>query len=179
MHQKDIESRLVPRKSESSIQVSGEYLFEIIRDGKVIDSFVEKNIIVDQGINYILNAALNAEPQSSSWYVGIFEGNYTPVAGDTAATFPASATECVAYAEAARQEFVKNVSTAKSVSNSASKASFSINATKTIYGCFLSSASAKSSTIGTMLSAVRFSAQKGMTSGDILTVSYTVNMASA
>jgi hypothetical protein len=161
------------------LRVFGQYHFEIIRDGKVIDSFDEKNIVVDEGINHILNSVFHGDPQVTTWYVGIFEGNYTPVAGNTAATFPASATECVAYTEAARQEFIEAASTAKSVTNSASKAAFSINATKTVYGCFLVSSSGKSSTLGTLMSAVRFSSAKALTSGDVLTVSYTINMASS
>jgi len=165
--------------AKSKVTASGEYHIQIIRDGKIVDEFIEKNIVVDEGLNHMLNVAFNGSPQVTTWYVGIFEGNYTPVAGDTAATFPASATECTAYTEAARQEFVEAASTAKSITNGASKASFSMNATKTVYGCFITSASGKSSVLGTLMSAVKFSVAKAVTSGDTVTVTYTMNLASA
>jgi hypothetical protein len=142
-----------------------------------LDAWVAKNIVTDEGLNHILNVQFNGATQVATWYLGTFEGNYTPVAGDTAATFPASATECTAYDEAARPAFVEATSSAKSITNTASPAVFTYNATKTIYGAFLTSIATKSSTAGTLFAAAKFAASRAVVDNDVLNVRYTVNAA--
>src|SRR3972149_5905604 len=92
------------------------------------------NLIPTEGLNYMLGTALTGVAQSSTWYVALFEGNYTPVGTVTAATFPSAATECTAYTEASRVTWTPGSISAGSVSNTASKAVFTMNATKTVYG---------------------------------------------
>lgn len=155
------------------------YGFEQVRDGKVIASWGEKNLIPTEGLNHILDVVCKGGSPVATWFVGIFEGDYTPVATDTAATLPALSTESTAYSEAVRQTWVEGAIAAGAVSNSASKAEFTINASKTIYGCFLSSVSAKSSTAGVILSVVRFGTPKAFLSGDILRVTAPVSLTGA
>ena len=63
--------------------------------------------------------------------------------------------------------------------NSASVAAFTINATSTVGGAFLTSGSAKSGTAGTLFSAADFSApgDRAVISGDQLNVTYTLSLA--
>lgn len=156
-----------------------QYTVEHIRDGEVLSTEVVDNIIPTEGCNYVLNTSFVAGAALTPWYVGLFEGNYTPVAGDTAATFPASATECTAYAEAARVTWVPGTVAAGAVDNSASRAVFTVNATKTVYGGFMTSVATKGSTLGVLGSAVRFAAPKAVTSGDILRVTSGVTLVGA
>jgi hypothetical protein len=111
----------------------------------------------------------------SPWYVGVFEGNYTPLAADTGTTFPTDATECTAYDEAARVEYVEAASTAQSITNSADRAVFTFNATKTIYGAFLISAATKGATGGTLFCASQFASPRSVAATDELHIAYTVN----
>lgn len=166
---------LVP---ESKIYVAGRYDGVIIRDGKIIEEFSEPNLVVDEGLNKLLNIMFNAATQITTWYLGVFEGNYTPVASVTAATIASAATECTAYAASSRPEYSEAASTAKSTTNSANRASFVFNATKTVYGAFLISDSTKSGTSGTLFSAARFSTAKSVESGDELLLTYTFNASS-
>jgi hypothetical protein len=167
---------LVPH---SKVVVGGVFHGQLIRDGKVIDEFEDHNLVVNEGLNHILNVEFNGLTQVTTWYLGIFEGNYTPVSSVTAATIAAASTECTAYAAATRPEYVEATSTAQSTTNSASRASFVFNATKTIYGAFLVSTSTKSGTSGALFSAARFGSSKSVTSGDELLLTYTFNAASA
>lgn len=162
---------LVP---EANIQTKGQYHCQIIRDGKVIDDWTEDNLVVNEGLNSMLNVMFNGAAQITTWYVGVFEGNYTPVATVTAATIAASATESTAYTSSTRPEYVEATSAAQSTTNSASRASFVFNASKTIYGAFLISSNTKSGTSGTLFSAARFSTSRAVVSGDELLVTYTV-----
>jgi hypothetical protein len=160
------------------IVVGGVYHGVIKRGDKIIDEWEDHNIVVNQGLNAILNVMFNGATQIGTWYVGIFEGNYTPVATVTAATIASASTESTAYTSATRPEYVDATSSAQSMTNSASRASFVFNATKTIYGAFLISDSTKSGTSGTLFSAARFGSSKSVVTDDELLLTYTFNASS-
>jgi hypothetical protein len=65
------------------------------------------------------------------------------------------------------------------ITNVASKAVFTFNAIKTIYGGFLSSASAKSATTGVLMAAARFSPSRNVEGGFQLTLGYNVTLIDA
>lgn len=147
------------------------YLVEIVgKDGVVRDSEIVDNLMPTEGLNHMMGVTLKGVVQVASWFVGAFEGNYTPVPGDTAATFPASAVESTAYTETTRRALTLGTIAGGAVDNSAARAEFTLNAAKTLYGGFISSASAKGATSGVLLSAVRFSSPKVLASGEVLRV---------
>jgi hypothetical protein len=162
-----------------ALVAGGIFTGQIVRDGKIIDEFDAGNLVVDQGLNHLLDVLLHGTTQVGTWYLGVFEGNYTPVAGLTAATLAAAATECTAYDEATRQAYVEAAAAAKVTTNSASKATFTFNATKTLYGAFIVSDSTKAGTSGTLLAAAKFAAPKGVVATDQLLLTYTFTAASA
>jgi len=164
---------------EQSFDIGGKFTFELVRDGKVIDKWEEKNLVVNEGLNHLLNVYLGATAKVGTWFVGLFEGNYTPISSLTAATVAADAVESSAYAEATRPEWVDAAAVTQQITNSASKATFTINATKTIYGAFLVSDSTKGGTTGTLFAASRFSAARSVVADDQLLVTYTVQATSA
>lgn len=155
------------------------YTVEHIRNGAVIDREVVYNLVPTEGLNHILNTVLKAGAQATSWYVSIFEGNYTPTAGITAATFTATAGECTAYASATRPAWTGGTVSAGAVDNTAAKADFVMTADKTVYGGVLISASAKSSTSGVLISAVRFVSAKVLINGDTLRITAGLSLASS
>jgi hypothetical protein len=136
------------------------------------------NLIPTEGLNYFLDAGLLGGSQLSSWYIALFEANYTPIAGVTAATFPAAATESTAYDEANRPTWTPGAIAAGSVSNTASKAVFTMNATKTIYGIAQTSVNTKSSTSGKLVSVAKFAAAKAVVDDDILSVTSSITLTS-
>jgi len=166
---------LVP---SSGIKVGGVYHGQIIRAGRVIEEFEDPNLVVNEGLNSLLNVMFNGTTQIGTWYLGVFEGNYTPVSTVTAATITSASTESTAYASATRPEYVEAAASSQSITNSASRASFVFNATKTIYGAFLVSSSVKSGTTGTLFSAARFATSKAVENGDELLLTYTFTASS-
>ena len=152
------------------------YIVEHVRGGVVIDTSHETNLVPTQGLTHILDVVCKGGAQVPTWYVAPYEGNFTPSATDTAANLPAAAVECVAYAEAARPTWVEGAIAGGAVTNVDSKAEFTMNATKTIYGCWLASVSGKGSTSGLVLSVVRFAASKTFQSGDIMRITAPVNL---
>jgi hypothetical protein len=145
----------------------------------IISHSVDHNIMPTEGLNYVLNSAVRGLAQLTSWYIGLFEGNYTPVLADTAATFPGSATESTAYAESTRQAYTTVAASGGVLTNAAAVATFTANATKTWYGGFLTSASAKSAITGTLLSAAKFATSKTVDSTDQLLVTATLTATSS
>lgn len=160
------------------LEVGGRFLVEHWREGELIDVDETPNIVVNEGLNHILDVMFHGETQVTTWYIGIFEGNYTPVANVTAATIAAASTESTAYDEATRVEYNEAAASGQSMTNSANKAVFTMNANKTIYGAFLVSASAKSATTGKLFAASKFGSSKAVTSGDELLVTYQLNASS-
>lgn len=144
------------------------YCVEHVRGGNVIGVSDETNLLPVEGINYILTAALLGGAQSSQWYLAPFEGNYTPQSTDTAATLPASATECTAYDAATRPLITFGTAAGGVVDNVAAKTEITFNATKSVRGLFVTSAPTKGGTSGVAVSVVRFSSPKNVEAGDLL-----------
>lgn len=163
---------------DNGIRVGGVFQGQHIRNGEVIDQWEDHNLVTNEGLNSLLDIYFHGSTQITTWYLGVFEGNYTPVAGVTAATITSASTECTAYDEATRQAFDEAAASSQSITNSASKATFTFNATKTIYGAFLVSTSTKSGTTGTLFSAARFSSSKAVVDDDQLLLTYTFTASS-
>ena len=157
----------------------GKYSGKIIRAGKVIEEFEDDNLVVNQGLNSILNVQFNGASQLTSWYLGIYQANYTPVATDTAATIAGNATESSGYTSATRPVWTPVASTAQSITNSASQATFTFNTGLTIYGAFLVSSNTIGGVAGTLFGAALFGTPKAVVNTDQLLLTYTFNAASA
>lgn len=164
---------------ENGLKIGGLFHFKLVRNGRVVDEWEDKNLITNEGLNHILNAVLHAATQITTWYVGVFEANATPLATWTGANVAANATESTAYDETTRPAYVEAASTAQSTTNLATPAQFTINATKTIYGAFLISTNTKADTAGVLLAAAKFSVARAVQAGDLLLVDYTISAASA
>lgn len=165
----------VPEKAK----FMGHYHGTLIRDGKVIDEWDDKNIVTNEGLNAMLNIMFNGAGQITSWYLGLFTGNYVPVASDGAAVISGNATEATGYSAGTRQAFVGVASTAQSISNTASRASFTFNATQTIYGAMLVSSPVINGGTGTLYSAAQFATSKAVVNLDQMLLTYTFTAASA
>jgi hypothetical protein len=163
----------------NELVVGGRFTIEHRRDGELLSVDESPNLVVNEGLNSLLGIMFNGVTQIGTWYVGLFEGNYTPVAGVTAATIASASTESTAYDEATRPAYVEAAASGQAITNSANRATFTMNATKTIYGAFLISESTKGGTTGTLFAASRFSSSKAVVDNDELLVTYTLSAASA
>jgi hypothetical protein len=163
----------------SKALLGGRILGRIIRAKRVIDEFEVKNIVVNQGLNYLLGASLGAQSVVTAWYIALFSNNYTILASDTAATISASSGEVTQYTAGTRQTWTSMPPASQSISNSTNQASFTFNASLTVYGAFLISSSAINGTSGTLFSGAQFGSPKSVVSSDILQLTYTFTAASA
>ena len=153
------------------------------RGDKMLSRTKDHNICTDEGLNALLDIMFHASTQITSWLVAIFESDTTPTAGTTYAV-PVY-TESAAYSEGVRQAFNEGAASSKVTTNSANKAVFTMNATKTIYGAALvggGSAATDNTDVaggGTMYCASKFSSAKSCESGDVLRITITITAADA
>jgi hypothetical protein len=165
--------------SKSILGVTSKWDWEHWRGGKCIDTWSERNIVTNEGLNAILDIMFHASTQITVWAVALFEDNYTPIASNTYAA--PGYTESDAYDEADRPDFVEAAASSQSITNSASKAEFTIDATKTIYGASLvgggTDYNTKSDTAGggTLFCSSKFSSAKSVVDNDVLKVTITIS----
>lgn len=164
-------------------KATGQYLVECFdKDGKLKWTAESKNLVVNVGLQYMAGVALTSTAQITTWYVGLYGAgaSNTPAATDTMSSH-AGWTEVTDYSESTRVAATFAAATNANpsvVTNSASKAQFTMNATTTVGGAFLTSGSAKSGTTGTLFSAADFQSpgDRSVVSGDILLVTYTFSL---
>lgn len=169
--------------AQEVLRASGHYTVECFdKDGNLKWVAESDNLVVNGGLQYMAGTALTATAQLTTWYLGLYgaASSNNPAAGDTMSSH-IGWTEVTAYSEATRPAATFAAATNANpsvVTNTASKAVFSINGSATVGGAFLTSNNTKNGTTGTLFSAADFSApgDRSVVSGDILNVTYTFSL---
>lgn len=167
-------------------RVLGQFHIEVVRAGEVIDSFVSRNLVVDQGLNHLRDVPLLSGTQITAWYVALIDGTPTIAAGDTYAT-QAGWTEVTAYDEATREVWTGASGATGVATNSATRAEFTISTGgATVGGVALvgggTAASTKGDTAGggTLLSASAFTGgNRPLSAADVLRITWQATVANA
>lgn len=168
------------RKFIVSMFLHGKWHF-VHRDiyGNIIDEEWVDNIIPNEGIDYVLNAALHGDTQISAWYFAPFTNDYTPTSSDTYAS-PGYTEATSQYSESNRQEWGEGASSDQQITN-ATAATITAAASVTIYGAGLvgggTAASTKGDTTGggTLLSSAKLTSAKSLSTGETLDMTYTIS----
>lgn len=162
------------------LKVSGKFIAEHWRNGKKINEYEFKNGVTDEGINKLLDVMFHGVAAIATWYIGLIDDyGYSALAAADTMSSHAGWAECTEYDEAARQEWVEDAASGLSITNT-TLATFTINATTTLKGMFLSSGSAKSGTTGTLWCTGLFaSGDVSVVDDDVIKVKYTVTIGAA
>ena len=148
-------------------------------DGKEKWRDTIENLVVNTGLDEILEQFFNGSTYTASHFVLLTDGTPTVAAGDTMASH-AGWTEPTLYSEANRPAYNPAAASGQSIDNSASKASFSVNASGTVGGCGLSTNNTKGGTTGILISAGAFTqGDKAVDDGDTINVQITYNGSSS
>jgi hypothetical protein len=164
-------------------KATGKYTVECYdKDGNLKWVAETPNLVVNVGLQYMAGTALTSTAQITTWYLGLYGSGSTnsPAAGDTMSSH-IGWTEVTDYSEANRPTATLAAATNANpsvVTNTASKAVFTINGTTTVGGAFLTSNNTKGGSTGTLFSAADFQApgDRSVVSGDILNVTYTFSL---
>ena len=136
------------------------------------------NLVVTNGLNLLLNDVFKSGTAAANWYVGLVGTTSTGfAAGDTMASHAGWA-EISAYTLTTRPALTLGTVSGGTVDNSASVASFTINATTTVYGAFICDSSTKDTGVGIvgLYGEGAFTTSRSVISGDILNVTITLTV---
>ena len=164
-------------------RATGKYVVECHdKDGNLKWVAETPNLVVNVGLQYMAGSALTSTSQITSWYLGLYgaAASNNPAASDTMSSH-AGWTEVTDYSESTRPAATFAAATLANpsvVTNTASKATFTINGSTTVGGAFLTSNNTKGGTTGTLFSAADFQSpgDRSVVSGDILSVTYTFSL---
>jgi hypothetical protein len=139
-------------------------------DGEVKWIEEQPNLVTTVGKNHLLDTVFHAGSAVTTWYIGLKAAG-TALVADTLASH-SSWSEVSTYA-GTRKEWTEGAASSGSTTN-ASSVDYAINATATVSGAFL--ASATSGTTGTLFGVAEFSSSRSVVSGDTLQVTLTVSV---
>ena len=166
---------------KAKVVAAGMYVHDV--NGQ--DERQDPNILPDEGLLYLLSVGVNNGTKVTAWYLSLYAGNYTPVAGLTAASYPATAGEITSnsegYTESTRRAWSIATPAANIADNLASKAAFTIATASslTVNGAGLSSISTKGAITGTLLSATKFASTRTLYDTDVFKLGYRVQLTSS
>lgn len=135
------------------------------------------NLVLTAGKNDLLTNYFKGSSYTAAFFVGLVDNaSFSAiVAGDTAASH-AGWLDAVPYSNSTRPALTLGTASAGSIDNSASKASFTINATATLNGAFCITNSTKSGTTGVLYSASSFGSTRSVINGDTVNVQITLTV---
>lgn len=159
------------------LEAHGKYTVQCVgADGTIRWEEVIDNLVVTVGKNDLLDKYFAGSAYTATWYLGLVNGGTTPTyaAADTMASH-AGWTEITGYTQATRPQPTWSAASAGSKATTAT--AFSINASATIAGCFMTSNNTKAGTTGILYSAGSFTTgNRAVLSGDTLNVTYTASV---
>lgn len=138
------------------------------------------NLVVNEGLIFILGVALGTVTKASDFYLTLFTGSTAPAAGWTGANFASVASEnddpAEGYVGATRPKWVPGTVTT-SIDNVASPVTMTFAATSqvTIKGAALLTASQRGGTSGKLISASAFSVARVFQDADEYELGYRIN----
>lgn len=155
------------------------------KDGNLKWEAKKHNLVVNVGLQDMNAKYFLGSSYTAAWYLGLYgaAASNNPAASDTMSSH-AGWTEVTGYSQSTRPACSFGSATAADpsvITNSGSPATYSINATATVGGAFLTSDNTKGGTSGILFSAADFGSpgDRSVVSGDTLTVTYTFSLDAA
>lgn len=165
---------------KASALATGGYIHDV--NGQ--DERFDPNLLPNQGLMYMLGVSVHTTTKITAWYLALYAADYTPLAGLTAATFPATASEITSntegYTGATRPAWTSAAPSANMVDNLATKAVYTIATASSlaVNGAAVVSDSTKGAVVGTLLSATKFAATRTLYNTDVFNLAYRISLAS-
>lgn len=158
---------------KSGARINGR--FDVVvrdKDGNIKQTTEAENLVVNQGLNNMLDITFHGTSQTNPWYVGLKDTG-TIAAADTLASHAGWA-EFTSYT-GNRKEYQEAAAVNQSITNTANVAIFNADATDSAYGAFLCSAA--TGTSGELFCAADFANVVNVESGDEVEITYTISVA--
>lgn len=160
---------------DQKVGLGGVFTVECVgTDGKVKWTDEFHNLVVNTGLQYLNTQVFKGVTYTATWYMGLTNTGAVYAAGNTMASH-AGWTENVDYVQSARPTMSFGTATTADPSVIVSGVvAFTMNATGTIAGAFLSTDNTKGGATGTLFSAGNFTVgDRPVVQGDTVNVTYT------
>lgn len=168
---------------EEGVGAGGVYTLQCFdKEGVLKWETKSHNLVVNVGLQDMNTKYFSGSAYTAAWFIGLITGPGSGTTFSATDTIASKAwTENTGYSNATRPSATFGTATTADpsvISNSASPASFNINATSVIAGAFLVSNNTKGGTTGILFSASDFQSpgDRSVVSGDTLNVTYTFNL---
>jgi hypothetical protein len=131
---------------------------QIGADGQIISQQEVGNLMPAEMIAYMLNACFKGGSQNTTFYISLFENNYTPQASDTMTTFIAACGENTTYTTSGTNRLTLTLPSpvAGSITTSSAPNEFDFTGAATIRGAFITTGLTRGGTTGLLVSAALF-----------------------
>ena len=160
---------------DSGLKLNGDYFLELSENGIVTQTLDIKNLIVNEGLGYVLSLIGGASP--TNLYVVPTANAYTALGTDTLASILTSAGEVTAYSATSRPQW-SGIATGTTIDNSVSLATFAFTGSGSVNGILICTQGTKGSSTGKAYSYVALSTAFGFTSTASLAVKYSTTASS-
>lgn len=152
-------------------------VIEHYRKGVKIAEYKIENDVTNVGKNAIFDAFFNEASQvaQADWAIGLVNNSgWTAFAAADTMSSHAGWTEWTSYDEATRQAWGPGAASGQAVTN-ATAATFTISASGTLKGLFITSSNTKGGTAGLLWATAAFTSTVAVEDNDELKVTYTVS----
>ena len=178
------------KHQNDGLKFQGIWQADQFRDGELISGGYPEppNIFTTEGLAYLLNIMFYTTSKEGAliWYCGLFKGNVTPLAGDTAAAKLGAGggyDECQStedYDETARQSYTTATTVTEVITNAVGgKAGFTMANNITVHGAFLTNTSPTTDKTGKLMCAKKFTNSRAVIDGDELAITYQITCTSS
>lgn len=166
---------MIQCKGKQRTSLKGQFYIEHLnKAGELIGKYKVPNGIVDEGLNKILDTMFNSSGPIATWHIGLVDNaGFSAFANSDTMASHSGWVESAAYVEANRVTWASGAAAARTITNG-STADFSINATVTLKGIFITSNNTKSGTTGVLWSTASFASNVAASNGDTLKVTYSI-----
>lgn len=160
----------------ANIKMQGRFVIRHLdRHGNLKQEIEVPNGIVNVGVNHLLDVGFRNQTQEPNWYIGLINNaGFTALNNSDTMASHSGWAETSAYSEPDRPAWAPGAATGRSITNG-TPVDFSINATVTIRGIFITSDDTKGGSTGVLWSTAQFAAPVSAVNGDTLKVTYTIN----
>ena len=170
----------------ANVFIGGAFEHWITRNGLDGEHAIDANMVVNEGLDYILDVAFSGGTPITTWYVGINKIAYTVQATSSAATYAGSGVadevSTSEVDETIRETWDQQEVSSQSITNSGGTlASYTASGALNVNGAFLISANVLEQVSGsdTLAAATKFSAQRTLIATDVLNITYQLDIADA
>lgn len=158
------------------------YTFQCWEKGKLLWEQSVENLVTTEGLNDILTQYLKGSSYTAAFFVGLIDNAGFSVLAATDIAAQINGTngwkESSAYSESTRRTLTLGTASGGIIDNTASLASFTMNANVTIIGAFLATNSGKASTSGKLFGEATI-APAVLSSGQVLKITVSIQALNA